>query len=98
MPSHNHRVWSSSSWSVNSLGATHNNNVAGVGFVEGKNSTEAYFNTNSSNQVIVEQTGGGQTHSHSIQTTNSSTNTTGNNQPHNNMPPYIVIYIWKRIG
>lgn len=23
---------------------------------------------------------------------------TGGNQPHNNMPPYLAVYIWKRIG
>ena len=23
---------------------------------------------------------------------------TGGNQPHNNMPPYLAVYIWKRVG
>lgn len=27
-----------------------------------------------------------------------TTFSTGGNQPHNNMPPYIVVYIWKRIS
>ena len=22
----------------------------------------------------------------------------GGNQPHNNMPPYLAVYVWKRIG
>lgn len=26
-----------------------------------------------------------------------STNTTGGSQPHNNMPPYLAVYVWKRI-
>lgn len=25
-------------------------------------------------------------------------NDTGNSQPHNNMPPYLAVYIWKRIA
>lgn len=28
----------------------------------------------------------------------AATNSTGGNQPHNNMPPYLAVYIWKRIG
>lgn len=30
--------------------------------------------------------------------TNASINLTGGNQPHNNMPPYLAVYIWKRIS
>lgn len=25
-------------------------------------------------------------------------NNTGGNQPHNNMPPYLAVYIWKRVS
>ena len=25
-------------------------------------------------------------------------NDTGGNQPHNNMPPYLAVYIWKRVA
>ena len=28
----------------------------------------------------------------------SQTSLVGNNMPHNNMPPYLAIYIWKRIS
>lgn len=28
----------------------------------------------------------------------ASTNTVGGNQSHNNMPPYLTVYIWKRIA
>ncbi len=27
-----------------------------------------------------------------------STYSTGGNQPHNNMPPYLAVYIWKRVS
>jgi microcystin-dependent protein len=47
-------------------------------------------------------TGGGGTHNHSIQTYGVDTNhyhsvgAQGGNTPHENMPPYIVVYMWKR--
>ena len=28
----------------------------------------------------------------------AATNSTGGNKPHNNMPPYLAVYVWKRIG
>ena len=28
----------------------------------------------------------------------AATSNTGGNQPHNNMPPYLAVYVWKRIG
>lgn len=28
----------------------------------------------------------------------SSTNSVGGDQPHNNMPPYLAVYVWKRIA
>ena len=27
-----------------------------------------------------------------------STQNTGDSQPHNNMPPYLAVYMWKRVG
>ena len=29
---------------------------------------------------------------------NLATNSTGSNQPHNNMPPYLAVYMWKRVS
>lgn len=28
----------------------------------------------------------------------NATSNTGGNQPHNNMPPYLAVYMWKRIA
>lgn len=33
-----------------------------------------------------------------VESTQSKTNEVGGNQPHNNMPPYIVVYVWKRVS
>ena len=30
--------------------------------------------------------------------TYTSTHATGGNQPHNNMPPYLTVYMWQRIA
>ena len=29
---------------------------------------------------------------------NINTSNTGGNQPHNNMPPYLAVYMWRRVG
>ena len=31
-------------------------------------------------------------------TTNKQTSTAGQDKPHNNMPPYLTVYMWKRIA
>ena len=33
-----------------------------------------------------------------IPTNGSPTSNTGGDQPHNNMPPYISVYMWKRVS
>ena len=47
-------------------------------------------------------TGGGGGHSHTIQTNAANTGhlhaigNSGSSQPHNNLQPYIVVYMWRR--
>ena len=46
-------------------------------------------------------TGGGHTHTLNAFSTNNTsitTSYTGDNSPHNNMPPYKAVYIWERIS
>lgn len=33
-----------------------------------------------------------------IDTPTAYNNVTGGNQPHNNMPPYMTVYVWKRVS
>jgi microcystin-dependent protein len=48
------------------------------------------------------------TYAHTVQVTGTTkdnfadaawtTNSKGGSQPHNNMPPYLVVYMWKRLS
>lgn len=55
------------------------------------------------NHIMTFYTGnpGGFQSGQQVAPTNSITRTTemaGNNQPHNNLPPYLVVNIWKRVA
>ena len=40
----------------------------------------------------------GGSHNHTLTTDKSTTNSTGGSQPHNNLQPYITVYMWKRVS
>lgn len=85
MPSHNH------TGSTNTTG-NHSHNTPTTGTYEGNGKGYDPGGGNNPNytQCFTSEAG---SHSHTITIQN-----TGSSQSHNNMQPYIVCYIWKRVS
>lgn len=89
IPSHTHNA------STNTTGRhNHSYHTAPHSFAEQDQSQEAIISPSygSSNAVTKETYYNGD-HSHTV-----TVNATGGSQSHNNMPPYLVVNIWKRVG
>lgn len=62
---------------------SHNHKIPIDSFINSDSQTDTFKGGHVSNQA---------------QGTNYNTASTGGNQPHNNMPPYLAVYMWKRIS
>ena len=99
LPSHSHRIWSTNTWSENTVGLTHEGKAYGVAGVDQGGGSENWTDTGSGDgHQIIENTGNGKVHDHPINFINTDTALLGNNVPHKNMPPYLAVYMWKRIS
>ena len=83
LPSHNHTAWTGTS-------GGHSHTFA---LVDDETRVDNYAAAGASYQNATGSTTWNGDHSHTV-----GINNTGSNQSHNNMMPYIAIYIWQRIA
>jgi len=88
IPAHTHKVKRNNNYSNNFMIDTGKTNQWGSAIIN----TSGY--TAQSMGITIENTGGSKGHTHTL---NSHTHTL-NDHTHTNMPPYIVVYVWKRVS
>ena len=66
------------------------------GYVGGNGNTYSTNYSLTASNNWTGSTGSGGTHSHSLSGASITTSEAGGNQPHNNLPPYIAVNIWRR--
>ena len=82
LPSHGHSASTSTT-------GNHSHSISAQHFTGSDNTISRYA---SDRDAATYWTSNAGDHSHSV-----TVNNTGNNQAHNNLQPYISVYIWKRI-
>lgn len=83
LPSHNHSAWAD----------TQGNHQHSVAEYAGQSEWAHHLESSTNNGLAGSLTSANGAHTHNI-----GINVTGGNQSHNNMQPYLAIYMWKRIA
>lgn len=91
-------------WCVAGTGAdswANNNNTSqqtGTKYASGYSDCAKYGSKSNITQPIIENKGSGEAHTHGLTTSSQNTGSNGAGASHNNLQPYIVTYIWKRVS
>lgn len=105
MPSHTHSQNAHNHGASTGSGGSHNHTILTREKVSGTNSPSgSYYETigwsrdNSSNTGTACLSSGAHTHSVTVNNATPTNNNTGGGQAHNNLQPFMAVYIWVRVA
>lgn len=89
-PPHTHSFWTNDSWSSNCVGGIGRTAARGLGFVEQSGGSYQYRWQNGDGERIATEI------TMDTYSTTATNQRSGGGGAHNNMPPYLAVYMWKR--